>query len=103
MEAPLYRSYRAFMITKIKLKIEVNIGISWQRVEIDPVPQKIPKFLPFKLKAVCYPMDSVVYCYVTERKSSKIYFRIVYCTDSTSNNIKSSPSRGYNGIFAVGK
>lgn len=102
MEAPLYRSYRAYMINKIKLKVEVNIGISWQRIEIDPIPHKTPKFLPFKQKSVFYPMDSVVCCYVTERKSNKIHFRIVYCTDSNRSS-SYSPSRSFTSIFAVGK
>lgn len=104
MEAPLYRSFRASMINKIKLKVEVNIGISWQRIEIDPVPQKTPKFLPFRQKSVCYPMDSVVCCYVMERKSNKIHFRIVYCIESSSkSSTSSSPSRSFTGILSVGK
>lgn len=102
MEAPLYRSYRATMRTKLKLKVEINIGIGWQRIEIDPVPQKLPKFMPFRQKAVYYSMDSVVCCYVTEKKSNKLHFKIVYCTESSSNTL-SSPARGYTRIFAVGK
>lgn len=103
MEAPLYRSFRAYMYNKIKLKVDVNIGISWQRIEIDPVPQKTPKFLPFKQKSVSYPMDSLVCCYITEKKSNKIHFRIVYCTESSSSSTSSSPSRNLSGIFSVGK
>ncbi|XP_072401364.1 stress-activated map kinase-interacting protein 1 isoform X2 [Diabrotica undecimpunctata] len=78
MEAPLYSSFRAFMISKVKPKIEVNIGVSGERIEIDPVPQKGSKLLPFKAKAISHSIDSIASCDITDDKASKTGFRIIY-------------------------
>lgn len=74
------------MITKVKRKIEVNMGISGERIEIDPVPQKTSKLMPFKQKAVSHPIEYVQRCDITEKKNSKTSFRLVYiANDSTAS------------------
>ncbi|XP_050511268.1 stress-activated map kinase-interacting protein 1 isoform X1 [Diabrotica virgifera virgifera] len=78
MEAPLYTSFRAFLMSKVKPKIEVNIGVSGERIEIDPVPQKGSKLLPFKAKAISHSIDSIASCEITDDKASKTGFRIIY-------------------------
>ncbi|CAG9817893.1 unnamed protein product [Phaedon cochleariae] len=97
MEAPLYRAFRAVMVSKVKPKIEVTIGISGERVEIDPVPQKGSKLLPFKAKAISHPVDSIASCEMIDTRSSRTGFRIVYCTAAGGNasgdpGILNSPS-----------
>ncbi|XP_074034776.1 SAPK-interacting protein 1 isoform X1 [Leptinotarsa decemlineata] len=102
MEAPLYRSFEAVMINKVKPRVEVNIGVSGERIEIDPVPQKGAKLLPFKLKAISHSIDSIASCEVTDIKADKSYFRIVYSTtnsgyptgqrESSSSASSNSPS-----------
>ncbi|VEN35508.1 unnamed protein product [Callosobruchus maculatus] len=78
MEAPLYKSFRAFMLSKVKPKVEVSIGVSGERIEIDPVPQKSSKLLPFKQKAVSHPIDTIAWCEITEAKQTRSFFRLVY-------------------------
>nr|CAI5822841.1 unnamed protein product [Callosobruchus analis] len=78
MEAPLYKSFRAFMLSKVKPKVEVSIGVSGERIEIDPVPQKSSKLLPFKQKAVSHPIDTIAWCEITEAKHTRSCFRLVY-------------------------
>ncbi|CAG9865287.1 unnamed protein product [Phyllotreta striolata] len=95
MEAPLYRSFRAFMVSKVKPKIEVNIGVSGERIEIDPVPQKGTKLLPFKAKSISHPMENIAHCELTEDRSNKSCFRIVYSANSTG-----SPSTNTDGLVS---
>lgn len=78
MEAPLYQSYRVFMTNKVRPKVEVNLGISGERIEIDPVQQKSSKLMPFKQKAVSHHMDTIAWCEITDIKSSRSTFKIVY-------------------------
>ncbi|CAG9837722.1 unnamed protein product [Diabrotica balteata] len=78
MEAPLYSSFRAFMMSKVKPKIEVNIGVSGERIEIDPVPQKGSKLLPFKAKAISHSIDNIASCEITEDKANRTGFRLIY-------------------------
>lgn len=78
MEAPLYQSYRVFMVNKVRPRVEVNLGISGERIEIDPVQQKSSKLIPFKQKAVSHHMDTIAWCEITDIKSSRSTFKIVY-------------------------
>ncbi|XP_057669959.1 stress-activated map kinase-interacting protein 1 [Diorhabda carinulata] len=85
MEAPLYRSFRVYMLSKVKPKIEVNIGVSGERIEIDPVPQKGSKLLPFKAKAISHPIDSIACCEIIDDKNGRVTFRITYKTNTGSS------------------
>ncbi|XP_058819605.1 stress-activated map kinase-interacting protein 1 [Topomyia yanbarensis] len=79
LEAPLYRSFPVFIIHKARLKTEVQLGISGDKLEIDPLQQKSTKFWP-RQKPANHSMDSVAHCSIVERKSSKAVIRIVYST-----------------------
>lgn len=75
MEAPLYRSYRLQIMNKPLFKTEIQLGISGEKVEIDLVPQKNPKFWS-RQKAVSHSMESIACCEILENKSSRSTFRI---------------------------
>lgn len=77
LEAPLYRSFQVFIIHKARLKTEVQLGISGDKLDIDPVQHKSAKFWP-RQKPANHTMDSIAHCSIIERKSSKSTIRIVY-------------------------
>lgn len=82
MEAPFYRSYRVYIVSKVRPKIEIHLGISGDKIEIDPVQQKSSKFPFVKQKAVTHDMDSVAWCKITDTRSSRTVFKLVYSTSS---------------------
>ncbi|XP_049954431.1 target of rapamycin complex 2 subunit MAPKAP1 [Schistocerca serialis cubense] len=79
MEAPLYQSYRLYIINKLT-KTEILLGISGEKVEIDPVvQQKVASKFWGRQKAVSYDMDNVAACDLTDTKSGgRATFRLVY-------------------------
>lgn len=84
MEAPLYRSYRLQIMNKALFKTEIQLGISGEKVEIDPVPQKNSKFWS-RQKAVSHSMDSIACCEILENKTSRATFRICGIPSSFKN------------------
>lgn len=78
MEAPLYQSYHVFIIHKVRARIEILLGISGEKLEIDPVQQKNSKFTFVKQKAVSHHMDTVAWCEITDIKSNRTTFKVVY-------------------------
>lgn len=76
MEAPLYRSYRVKMFTKGIFKTDIQLGISGEKLEIDPVQPQNSKF--FRQKPISHSMESVVWCDIEESARSRIVIRIVY-------------------------
>lgn len=86
MEAPLYESYRVFIINKVRTKVEIHLGISGDKVEIDPVQQKSSKFSFAQQKAVSHNIDSIASCEFMYNKNNKSVFRIVYSPSFTSSN-----------------
>ena len=86
MEAPLYQSFQVYIVNKVRAKIEIHLGISGEKIEIDPVQQKNSKFTLVKQKAVSHHMDSVAWCDVTDIKGTRALFRIVYSSSSSNMN-----------------
>ncbi|XP_058803465.1 target of rapamycin complex 2 subunit MAPKAP1 [Phymastichus coffea] len=79
MEAPLYQLYRVHIINKVRAKTEVHLGISGEKVEIDPViAGKGASRFWHRQRAVSYHMDNVVWCELVESKGSKSTFTLVY-------------------------
>lgn len=76
IEAPLYRSYRVY--AKARLKYEVQLGVSGEKIEIDPVQQRNTTRFWIKPKAVSLPFDLVASCELLETKPNKSTFRILY-------------------------
>lgn len=102
IEAPIYRAFRVFLISKKHFRTEVQIGISGEKVEIDPLSQK--NAIIFKsVKAIHYSMNSVAWCEISTRKSSRFEFKIAHDPlyfdplsfgASTSFNESTQPSIG---------
>ncbi|CAG9773111.1 unnamed protein product [Ceutorhynchus assimilis] len=99
MEAPLFKLYRAHIVNKLWWwKVEVHIGISGEKIEIDPIVHKNSK-LPFvKQIPVSHNMDCIAWCEETDTRGSKGSFRIVYATGfgSERNNPYSSNYSSFN-------
>ncbi|XP_006812842.2 target of rapamycin complex 2 subunit MAPKAP1-like [Saccoglossus kowalevskii] len=75
-----YRSYRVSMVHKFKSNIEVQLGISGDKVEIDPVSQPSSKIWRPQ-KAVSYEVDSIAACDLIDGKhAGKSVFRLTYVT-----------------------
>lgn len=77
VEAPIYRAYRVILITKKHFRSDVQLGISAEKIEIDPLQQKSSSYF-FKQKSSHFVMDAVAWCEITSRKSSRCEFRIAY-------------------------
>ncbi|XP_065210665.1 target of rapamycin complex 2 subunit MAPKAP1 [Planococcus citri] len=95
IDALLYKSYKVFLLSKVRTKVEVNLGISGEKIDIDPVVKQhtSTKFLA-KRKPISYDFDHVVACDLTETKShNKAVFRLVYdgstVQDATSSSLYS--------------
>lgn len=84
MEAPLYRSYRVKIFTKGIFKTDIQLGISGEKLEIDPVQPQNTKFWS-RQKPISHSMESVVWCDIEEHTRSGAIVRIVYST-LTSND-----------------
>lgn len=80
LEAPFYQSYRVYIVNKVRAKVEIHLGISGEKIEIDPVQQKSSKFVLVRQKAVSHHIDCVAWCEITDTRSSRSTFKIVYST-----------------------
>ncbi|KAF4529322.1 hypothetical protein B566_EDAN011416 [Ephemera danica] len=88
MEAPLYQSYQAYILNKVRARSAVHLGISGEKVEIDPVVHhKQSSRFWARRKAVQYDMTSVAACDMAYNKhSSKAGFRLVIQTSEESGS-----------------
>lgn len=86
MEAPLYRSYRLKILTKGLFKSDIQLGISGDKLEIDPVQAHNSKFWS-RQKAINHNMDCIVWCEIIDDSSvHRVCFRIVYSHSPTADN-----------------
>ncbi|XP_012531064.1 target of rapamycin complex 2 subunit MAPKAP1 isoform X2 [Monomorium pharaonis] len=85
MGAPLYQSYRVYIINKMRAKTEIHLGISGEKIEIDPVitGKGAARFWN-RQRAVSYHIDNIAWCEVTETKGSKSIFTLVYTPQSSA-------------------
>lgn len=73
-----YKSYMVSMLHKLRTNTEVQLGISGEKVEIDPVASKSGTRL-FRQRAVTYDADSIASCDLLEEKEGgKSVFRLTY-------------------------
>lgn len=89
MEAPLYQSYRVYIINKVRTKTEICLGISGEKIEINPIitGKGAGRFWN-RQRAVSYQIDNIAWCETTETKGSKTIFTLVYTPHSSiSENI----------------
>ncbi|XP_034949832.1 target of rapamycin complex 2 subunit MAPKAP1 [Chelonus insularis] len=85
MEAPLYQLYRVYIINKVRAKTEIHLGISGDKIEIDPViTGKGANRFWNRQRAVSYQMENIAWCEMTESKGSKTSFTLVYTTNHPS-------------------
>lgn len=78
VDAPIYRAYRVSLISKKHFRTEVQLGLSGEKVEIDPLQQKNANYFFKTVKAIHYSMDSVAWCDISSRKSSRFEFKIAH-------------------------
>ncbi|XP_063972241.1 stress-activated map kinase-interacting protein 1 [Diachasmimorpha longicaudata] len=79
MEAPLYQLYRVNMLNRVISKTEIQLGISGDKIEIDPViTGRVASRLWNRLRAVSYQMDHIAWCELTEYKGAKAIFTLIY-------------------------
>ncbi|KAH9489128.1 Target of rapamycin complex 2 subunit mapkap1 [Bulinus truncatus] len=73
-----YKSFIVSMVHKLRTNTEVQLGISGDKIEIDPVSGKGTARL-FRQKPVTYDADCVAACDITETKSNgRAVFRLTY-------------------------
>lgn len=78
-----YKSYIVNMIHRLRTNTEVQLGISGEKIEIDPVGTKgSVKFL--RQKAATYLADTIASADIIEDKNGKSVFRLTYFTDKDS-------------------
>lgn len=102
IEALLYQSFQVFMLNKMRAKVEVLLGISGDKIEIDPVVQSSTKVSGklWKQKAMAYDIDVIVSCELLESKSSnRSVFRIVHYSDQTDSVPTTGPLHFKNHDF----
>lgn len=70
---------RVYIINKMRAKTEIHLGISGEKIEIDPVitGKGAARFWN-RQRAVSYHIDNIAWCEVTETKGSKTMFTLVY-------------------------
>lgn len=78
VEAPSYRAYRCRLVSRKHLRTEIQLGISGEKVEIDPLQQKNGPYFFKPVKAIHYSIDSVAWCEISSRKSSRFVFKIAH-------------------------
>ncbi|CAG2172408.1 unnamed protein product, partial [Oppiella nova] len=78
MEAPLYRSYNVTAINKLGRTADVEMGISGDKIEITPMPNK--GFFQWQPKAATVNDEDVVLCELLAHKlnTGKSTFKVVY-------------------------
>ncbi|XP_052231505.1 target of rapamycin complex 2 subunit MAPKAP1-like [Dreissena polymorpha] len=73
-----YKSYLVSMVHKLRTNTEVQLGISGEKVDIDPVVSKSSARI-FRQKAVTYDADNIASCDIFEAKNGgKSVFRLAY-------------------------
>jgi hypothetical protein len=86
------------MINKMRTKAEMLLGISGEKIEIDPV-QKNSKFVLVKQKPINHDIDMVAWCETVDSRSNRTVFRIFYA-QSFGNS--SGQDNGTNFFYLVG-
>ncbi|XP_045483734.1 stress-activated map kinase-interacting protein 1 [Harmonia axyridis] len=95
-EAPLYQSYQVNIITKLRPRVEIHLGVSGDKIEIDPIQPQNSKFSLTKLKPVSCHIDSIAWCEITETRSSRTQFRLFYSNNyGTGKKTSEKPASNF--------
>nr|CAG4651858.1 EOG090X072S [Triops cancriformis] len=88
MDAPLYQSFKVVLQLRVRPNVEVYLGVSWERVEIEPVPQRRTKFWPSAQPSpVLLPLDIIVACEMdpnTKSSRETQTFELIYAKPEPS-------------------
>lgn len=77
--APIYKAFRVALVNKKHFtRQQVQLGISGDKIEIDPLQQKNSNYFFKTVKAIHFSMDSVAWCDISSRKSSRFEFKIAH-------------------------
>ncbi|KAF7285843.1 hypothetical protein GWI33_009816 [Rhynchophorus ferrugineus] len=99
MEAPLYKSYRVSLVNKLRWwNMEVHLGISNDKIDVDPIVQKNSKLQLVKVTPTSHSMETIVWCQEQETRGNKMTFEIIYaCIMSTkvSDRMNAYPNSAY--------
>ncbi|GBL97706.1 Target of rapamycin complex 2 subunit MAPKAP1 [Araneus ventricosus] len=81
VEAPLYRSFNVTLNQKMGMNYDVQLGISGEKVEINPLPPKgAAKLLSRQQKPATLYMDIIAACEIVSKKYNpgKCIFKLIY-------------------------
>lgn len=79
-----YRSYQVHMVNKLSKNTPYQLGVSGEKIEIDPVGSA--GFFRSSSKAVSHEIRNIKACYHTDNKSSRTIFRLE-CVSSQEKQI----------------
>ncbi|XP_053601076.1 stress-activated map kinase-interacting protein 1 isoform X2 [Plodia interpunctella] len=76
-EPPQYKTYRVNLLRKVRTNIPVQLVISLDKIEVEPLVQQKHVFWS-KSKYFLHSIDSIAWCQILEARANKMTFRIVY-------------------------
>lgn len=82
-DAPQYKTYRVHLLRKVRTNTPVQLGISLERIEVEPLVAHKHQFWS-KSKYFRLNIDSVAWCQILEAKANKTTFRIIYSSTSST-------------------
>ncbi|XP_042894965.1 target of rapamycin complex 2 subunit MAPKAP1 [Parasteatoda tepidariorum] len=91
VEAPLYRSFNVTFCQKMGMNYDVQLGISGEKVEINPLPQKgAAKLLTRQQKPTTLYMDTIATCEIISKRYNpgKCTFKLVHLNQTAGNEFK---------------
>ncbi|KAG8229362.1 hypothetical protein J437_LFUL007170 [Ladona fulva] len=104
LEAPLYQSFRVVVLGRMRLRTEVHLGISGEKIEMDPVGQQrigskfwslrrsrpssslsssLPSTSSSTTASICHVASAIAACDLTDKHSRYATFRLVLKVDGS--------------------
>lgn len=73
-------------------RVEIQLGVSGDKIEIDPIQPQNSKFSLTKLKPVSCHIDSIAWCEIVDSRSSRTQFRLFYSNSHSSGKVSGEKS-----------
>ena len=77
IEAPLYKTYVVSAVHRLSRSVDVQLGISGEKVDINPLPSQksstTSKLWPWQPKAATFLVESIADCEMVNVKNSKYH------------------------------
>ncbi|XP_028033489.1 stress-activated map kinase-interacting protein 1 [Bombyx mandarina] len=106
-EAPQYKSYKVQLLRKVRTNTSVQLGISLDRIEIEPlVTHKHVFWSNSRSKYFLHSIESVAWCQILETRGYRTTFRIVYSPSQKNNSVSdknASEHAGYSHLHTTYK